>query len=583
MKRIILRFLILVMMTVPGAPLFSQSPDEYRIQLMKYLRDERITESLIVSIAALKDYPDDPFFQLIGSNPDPEEFHFLNPSPEQAQNGYNNLLDFADILIELDNKYGVAGLELYKKIKAYNPDKNKINYRYARHLFRSGDSLKRKEAYELVSAAADNSSSEGSLTESRKFKSILDLIAGGESLAPGDFNLSYAEFSADTAILEELARNALNNKTCTEAVEYLEMSVRIDPWKPELRQLQAETFSCLGNQEQAKAANAQADRLFRNEEIFKTLFGKLLTGQSEEAVHGLELMLAVNPGFLDGVRLLARFYSDGGRKIEAVSVYRNYLQIFPDDTRIRDLAARMLLDEGLDDEAALLMIRASVTETGRLISAYQMIRENNLKGAEEILKEILADNPLDPMVISKLSQCLSSQGKITEARSYLKKGARVNPGNPILKTAIQDIEFDYAQHLAKSGRRPESIAVYRGLVKLNPENSQYLLNLGYEEMMNGEYSRAIGHFRQGIKLAPGEDWARSGLAYCLMYEWEFDAAVAQMKIIVSRSDDPDYIFQLGSIYNQIGNTREGWALIRKAAKQGHPGAARLVKERYGED
>ena len=68
-----------------------------------------------------------------------------------------------------------------------------------------------------------------------------------------------------------------------------------------------------------------------------------------------------------------------------------------------------------------------------------------------------------------------------------------------------------------------------------------------------------------------------------MNEWEFDAAVAQMKIIVSRSDDPDYLFQLGSMYNQIGNTREGWALIRKAAKQGHPGAARLVKQRYGKD
>ena len=212
-----------------------------------------------------------------------------------------------------------------------------------------------------------------------------------------------------------------------------------------------------------------------------------------------------------------------------------------------------------------------------------MVRGNNLKGAEEILKEILIDNPLDPMVIFKLSQCLSSQGKITEARSYLKKGARVNPGSPILKTAIQDIEFDYARHLAESGRRPESIAVYRGLVKLNPENSQYLLNLGYEEMMNGEYSRAVGHFRQGLKLAPGEDWARSGLAYCLMYEWEFDAAVAQMKIIVSKSDDPDYLFQLGSIYNQIGNTREGWTLIRKAAKQGQPEAERLVKQRYGKD
>ncbi|MFH1964908.1 MAG: hypothetical protein ABIJ42_05135 [Acidobacteriota bacterium] len=372
MKRITLCFLLLVLMPLLMTPLLSQGPDEYKIQLMKHLRDGRINESLILSIIALKDYPDDPIFQLIGNNPDPAELLFLTPTPEQARNGYGNILDFADILIELDSKYAMAGLELYKKIKAYNPDKNEINYRYARHLFRSGDSRKRKEAYELASAAADNSSSEGSVTESRKFKSILDLIAGGELLAPGDFYSSYTEFSMDTAILEELARNALNNKTCSDAVEYLRMSITIDPWKPELQQLQAEAFSCLGNQEQAEAAKTLSDRLFRNEEIFNTLFGKLLTGHSEEAVHGLELLLAEHPGFLDGVRLLARLYSGEGKKIEAVAVYRNYLQVFPDDTRIRDLAARMLLDEGLYDQASSLMMQNSVTETGRLISAYQI-------------------------------------------------------------------------------------------------------------------------------------------------------------------------------------------------------------------
>ena len=46
------------------------------------------------------------------------------------------------------------------------------------------------------------------------------------------------------------------------------------------------------------------------------------------------------------------FMSDEGKKIEAAAVYRNYLQVFPNDLRIeRDLAARLLLDEGLYDQA----------------------------------------------------------------------------------------------------------------------------------------------------------------------------------------------------------------------------------------
>jgi predicted Zn-dependent protease len=581
MKRILLLFLVLVQMLT--ANLCSQDPGEYKTQLMKYLKDERINESLILATIALKDYPDDPFFQVIGSNPDPEGLLFLKPSPGQIRKEYENLLNLADILIALDIEYAGAGLDLYKEIEAAIPDNREISYRYARQLLRSENPQDKKKAYELDFAANDDSTIRESAPESGKFQSILALISSRESLAPENFSSSCSEFATDSAVLQELAQNSLNRKDCTDALEYLEMSIRIDPWKPELHQLQAEAFSCLGDQEQSAAAGDLADRFIRNEATFSTLSAKYLGGQSEEAVHGLELLVGRHPEFRDGVRLLARHYSGIGKRIEAVAVYKNYLRVIPDDIHIRDLAARMLLDEGLNDQAAALMTGASVTETGRLISAYQMIRGNNPKGAEKILKEILVDNPLDPMVIIMLSQSLSSQGKITEARTFLKKGAKVNPGSPMLKAAFQDIEFDYARHLSENGRRQESVAVYRELIKLNPANSQYLLNLGYEEMMNGEYGRAVGHLRKGLKLSPSEDWARSSLAYCLMNEWEFDAAVEQMKILISRSDDPDYLYQLGSMYNQIGNTREGWALIRKAAKQGHPEAAKLVKKRYGKD
>ncbi len=56
MKRITLLFLVLVPMFTVN--LCSQGPDEYKTQLMKYLKDERINESLILSVIALQDYPE---------------------------------------------------------------------------------------------------------------------------------------------------------------------------------------------------------------------------------------------------------------------------------------------------------------------------------------------------------------------------------------------------------------------------------------------------------------------------------------------------------------------------------------------
>ncbi len=583
MVKIVRCFLFLLAAASLGIPVHSQSPDEYRTQIFKYLRDERINESLIMSVLARNDYPDNPFFQFIGNNPDPGELHLLAPTPDQARKDCGNLLEFADMLIDLKSDYSRAGFELYRKVASFNQENKNISYRLARHLFRSGEPQERKEALDLLSSLTELSDNEGKQEEFRKFKSLLDLITSGKSLPPPEFRSLYPEFSSDPSILSELARNSLAGNSCTDALAYLETSASIDPGKPETLNLQASAFSCLGNREQAQSARELYDGLSRNEAPFRSLKQTLLSGNRTEAIHGLELMLADSPGYLKGARLLARLYVEEGKKFEAAAIYKNYLQVFPDDLRVSGLAARLLLDEGLYDQAFAIAGDTSITETGQLIRAIMMIRGKNWVGAETILRKIIVDNPFDPMVLIPLSQSLSGQGKFSEARSFLQKGLKVTPGNPNIEAAIQDVEFDYARNLSEKGRRTESIAVFRKLVKLDPTNPQYLLNLGYDEMMNGEYGSSVNHLRQGLKLAPGEDWARSSLAYSLMNEWKYDDAVAEMKILISRSNDPDYLFQLGSIYNQIGNTRDGWALIRKAAKQGQAEAARLVEQRYGKD
>lgn len=583
MVRFVRVFLILLASASLCIPSVAQSAEEYRIQLLKYLRDGRINESLIMSVLARQDYPDDPFFNFIGNNPDPEALFYLNPPPELCRAAPEVLMDFADALLAPGNPYDGPGLELIKKIQACNPGNVEISYRYARHLYGSEDPLKKTEASRIIASINDDSASGRYSAEIEKFRSLLVLLQSGGIVDPEDFRESCPEFSSDKTILGKLARNSMEKQACADALSFLDMAFQTEPGDPSLRRLQAEAFSCLGKMNEAEAAEKLSEKLSQNKETFLPLLRKARSGNRTEATNGLELMLAESPGFLDGVRLLAEIYTGEGKKIEASSLYRNYLQVFPGDSRIRNLAARMLLDQGLFDQADSLMLEGPLTETGRFISAYQMIRGGNWTGAEIVLKEIIDKNPLDPLILIKLSQSLGGQGKIEEARNCLQKGLKVTPESQELKSALQEIEFDYARILSEAGRRPEAIAVYRKLARSNPSNAQYLLNLGYEEMMNGEYKNSVIHLRQGLKLAPGEDWARSSLAYSLMYEWDYDAAVEEMKILISRNSDPDYLFQLGSIYNQIGNTREGWALIRKAASQGHPEASRLVKKRYGKD
>ena len=561
----------------------AQSQEEFLVQLMKYLKDGRINETLILASRAQERYPENLFFQFMGNNPDPAIFTNPVPTPDQARKASKELLELADILSGMGNDHTQASLILCRRLLEYNPESPRIKYSLARQLYQAGAAHDREEAHTFLSALPPIPEDLENKEEITKFKALLALIKAGGSLTPEELKESYPEFTENAGVLEELARNSLADQQCKAAVGYLQAIARARQPRPEHGRLLAEAWSCLGEDEKAASALANSERLTRNMAALRILNLRLRDGNQPEAVKALELMVSESPDYLEAVRLLAGIYYRQGKNTEAVAVYRNYLEAHPENLLIRESAARILLDDGLYDQASVLMAGDYDTETGRIISVSQMIRGNNWQGAESATRNLLEDNPLDPVILYKLIQSLGGQGKISEARKHLRKGLSVYPAHPILKAAEENIEFDYARLLSEQGRRKESIAVYRKLIRINPSSSQYLLNLAYEEMMNGECGQAAGHFRKGLKISPGENWARSGLAYCLMQEWEFDEAVRQMKILVSRSDDPDYLFQLGSIYNQIGETKEGWSLIRKAAKQGHQEAAALVNKRYGKN
>lgn len=561
----------------------GQSAGEYRTQLLRYFEDERINQALFLAAAALREFPDDPLFQLAGGNPEPNRIFSIHPTPEQAKKGKEQISDFADILIGMENLYAEVGIRLYRYLAEANPEDPLITFRLARHLFRSGEIADPAETLAIITWPGPVGGGAVSGTEHERFRDAVKMLADGAAPQPKDFANSFPKLAEDHALLRGLAANAMEERDCRKALDYLEKTLLIEPWDEKSFRLQSSAYDCLGMQAAAGTSAEQAERIARHRASLRSLDGLIRSGSTSEAAKALEIILSEAPGFREAARALARIYVLDGKRIEASEVYRSYLAVFPDDLKIRDLAAGFLIDAGLYDRAALLTSGWEESSAGRLAGAYQMINGGNWSGAEQVLRQILPRNPLDPMILVQLSRCLVSLNRFDEARAFLEKGRQGNPGSEIFAEAFQEVEFEYARYLSENGRRQEAVAAYRDLVKMDPKNPDYLLNLGYEEMMNGEYTQSVIHFKKGLAIDPGQDWARSGLAYSLVNEWEFDEAVEQMKILISRSDDPDYLLQLGSIYNQIGNTREGWALIRKAARQGQPEAARLVKERYGEN
>ncbi len=69
--------------------------------------------------------------------------------------------------------------------------------------------------------------------------------------------------------------------------------------------------------------------------------------------------------------------------------------------------------------------------------------------------------------------------------------------------------------LTHLGRKDEAAATIAGALERSPENSLTHTNQGWALLHRGEPRQALEHFREALRLDPGNDWAREGLLTAL--------------------------------------------------------------------
>ena len=131
----------------------------------------------------------------------------------------------------------------------------------------------------------------------------------------------------------------------------------------------------------------------------------------------------------------------------------------------------------------------------RLDAALRLLEQKKIEEAKELLEEILADDPENPVVLYNLGMCYSELGHYDKSIKTLKESIKYNPDSSNALTAL-----GYSYML--SGNDTKAEEYFKKAVEVDPENIYALQNLGGFYAKKEKYKEAIETFKKAEKVHP---------------------------------------------------------------------------------
>ena len=205
-----------------------------------------------------------------------------------------------------------------------------------------------------------------------------------------------------------------------------------------------------------------------------------------------------------------------------------------DGYRLLGEALRRTGEDDAANDAELAAISASVRDP-ELIRAGRALVDNDLPGAEAILRPLLKRRPTDAAAIRMMAELAARLGRRIDAENLLRRAIELAPGWAAARSNLATILYrqhraeealaeldriermgaeDDAQRnlraaaLGRLGGYEEAIGLYRDVLSRHPAQPKVWMSLGHLLKTVGEQAEAIAAYRRAIALAPslGEVW-----------------------------------------------------------------------------
>lgn len=315
------------------------------------------------------------------------------------------------------------------------------------------------------------------------------------------------------------------------------------------------------------------------------------------ALQGLDQLLQLHPGHLQGLILKARLLHEAGRKEEALASLAAAVKQAPDNTQLRMIYARMLVDERRLDEARreFLTIDRQAPDNPDVVYALGLLalQANAPKEGERYFQRLLKLEQREAEANYALGQIAESRNEIDQAIDYydavdsgenalearlraavlIAQRDGVDEGRDYLHTLAPDNAADIIRvalvegELLREAQRPEeAMAVYDETLVLFPDTPELL----YARAMVAERIDRLDILEQDLRTIlrqdPDNTQALNTLGYTLADRTNrFDEAYQLVEHALRLApNDAAILDSMGWVLYRQGRHAEALGYLRQA-------------------
>ena len=293
--------------------------------------------------------------------------------------------------------------------------------------------------------------------------------------------------------------------------------------------------------------------------ILQLEFGRAAAAadQTDAARAAFEQAVHLEPNLVEAWRELSRLYASQGETTMCDAAYVRVANLTPYEAHLGEVA-HMIGTRRLD--AAELLLKQLLAQSPLDIGAKRMLAEiattrEDFREAERILKECLAMEPGCAAVRFDLAVALHSQQKPGPMLPLLDRLLVQEPDS----LAYRSLK---ASALTLLGRNAESTALLAALTAEVPENAKVWMNYGHALRASGHYQDAIAAYRRSIHEMPDYGEAYFSLANLKTFRFESHEIQAMREHIardnVADSNAVQFEFALGKALEDAGDFGESF-------------------------
>lgn len=180
--------------------------------------------------------------------------------------------------------------------------------------------------------------------------------------------------------------------------------------------------------------------------------------------------------------------------------------------------------------------------------------------AYSLLQKAIAEpSGRDPLFYALLASLYQEQERLDEAKAVLTDGTRTFPES-------EQLHFELALLLERSGLQKEALATMMKVLELNPENAEALNYIGYTWAdLNINLTQAREYILKAVELKPDNGFIRDSLGWVEYRLGNHETARAELlQALDLEPNDPNIHEHLGDVYRALNKHSDALQNYRKA-------------------